>query len=71
MGCGSRASSIGCPVGPTTDGALVGSVTGSHLRFLPLLPEGNHRVRVYTDPVGQQAVGATSSPRLRLNSYAN
>lgn len=30
-------------------GALVGSVTGNHLGHLPLLREGEHRVRVFTD----------------------
>lgn len=32
-----------------------GSMTVNHLRFLPLLPGGDHRVRVHMDPAGQQA----------------
>lgn len=36
-------------------GALVGSVTGNHLGLLPMLHEGEHRVRVYVEPPGALA----------------
>lgn len=36
-------------------GALVGSITGDHLGLIQLLREGEHRVRVFTDPAGKYA----------------